>query len=422
LGGVRDEAEIRGHRRTYVGALPGRVIQSIHKVGVSNPVFLLDEIDKMGADFRGDPSAALLEVLDPEQNKTFSDHYMEVDFDLSDVFFITTANTQDPIPRPLRDRMEIIEMSGYTEAEKVGIMRDHLIPKELIQHGLSREAVVFEDAALRKIVQEYTREAGVRNLERTIATVLRKVAVSQVKGEKKDSVTVNLDTLQEYLGAPKYRFGIKEETDSVGSATGLVWTEVGGDTIPIEVTVMKGRGSFTLTGQLGEVMQESAKAAMSFVRSRAGMLGLDENFYRKVDLHIHVPEGAVPKDGPSAGITIATALSSALTGIPVRRDVAMTGEITLRGKVLPIGGLKEKLLAARRAGMCLVIMPDENRRDFDELKSEITEGMEFHFVKEMDEVLPLALTKPLPSASSSSDKPRTNPPETPGEMQDNAFA
>jgi len=404
LGGVRDEAEIRGHRRTYVGALPGRIIQSIHKVGVNNPVFLLDEVDKMGMDFRGDPSAALLEVLDPEMNKEFSDHYLEVPFDLSDVFFITTANTRDPIPKPLQDRMEIIEMSGYTEEEKLGIAKGYLIPRELEKHGLKKGKVEIDEEALLAIIREYTREAGVRNLEREIATVFRKIATKVVKEKEEKKFVVKKEDLAEYLGAPRYRFGIAEEADQVGTATGLVWTEVGGDTTPVEVTVMPGRGNLTLTGQLGEVMQESAKAAMSYVRSKAKELGLDENFYRKVDVHIHVPEGAVPKDGPSAGITIATALASALSNIPVRRDVAMTGEITLRGKVLPIGGLKEKILAARRAGIKNVILPKENKKDLEEIRKEIPPEMNFIFVKEMDEVLEAALVKKLKSEAKEEVK------------------
>jgi len=390
LGGVRDEAEIRGHRRTYVGALPGRVIQSIHKVEVNNPVFLLDEIDKLGTDFRGDPSSALLEVLDPEMNKEFSDHYLELSFDLSDVFFITTANTRDPIPRPLQDRMEIIDMSGYTEEEKLGIAKGYLVPRELEKHGLKKEQVEFEEGTLLSMIREYTKEAGVRNLEREIATILRKIVTKVVKGGAKEK-TVKKEDLSEFLGAPRYHYGLAEEKDQVGAAMGLAWTEVGGETIPVEVTVMPGRGSLTLTGQMGDVMQESAKAAMSYVRSRAKGFGLDENFYRKVDIHIHVPEGAVPKDGPSAGITIATALTSALTKVPVKREVAMTGEITLRGKVLPIGGLKEKLLAARRAGIKKVIIPKENKKDFDEIRKEIPSDLNIYLVKEMDEVIRLAL-------------------------------
>jgi len=394
LGGVRDEAEIRGHRRTYVGSMPGRIIQSIHKVGVSNPVFLLDEIDKLGTDFRGDPASALLEVLDPEMNKEFSDHYLESAFDLSDVFFITTANTREPIPRPLQDRMEIIDMSGYTEEEKHGIAKGFLIPREMERHGLKKGKVEIDEQALLMIIREYTREAGVRNLEREIATVLRKIATKIVKEKDEKKFIIKKEDLNEYLGAPRYRFGLQEEKDQIGTATGLAWTEVGGDTLPIEVSVVAGRGALTLTGQLGDVMQESAKAAMSFVRSKAKELGLDDNFYRKFDIHIHVPEGAVPKDGPSAGITIATALTSALTNTPVRRDVAMTGEITLRGKVLPIGGLKEKVLAARRAGIRQLIVPRENKKDIDEIKKEIPPDVTFNFVKEMDEVLELALARP----------------------------
>ena len=413
LGGIRDEAEIRGHRRTYVGSLPGRVIQSIHKAGVSNPVFLLDEVDKLGADFRGDPAAALLEVLDPEMNKEFSDHYLEVAFDLSDVFFITTANTREPIPRPLQDRMEVIEMSGYTEEEKLGIAKGYLIPRELEKHGLKKSKVEFEEAALLDIIREYTREAGVRNLEREIATVLRKIATKIVRDKEEKKFLVKKEDLHEYLGASKYSFGLAEEKDQVGTATGLVWTEVGGDTIPIEVTIMPGRGNLTLTGQLGDVMQESAKAAMSFVRSKAKELGLDDNFYRKIDVHVHVPEGAVPKDGPSAGITIATALTSALSNIAVRRDVAMTGEITLRGKVLPIGGLKEKLLAAHRAGIKNVIIPKENKKDLDEIRKEIPPEMNFTFAKEMDDVLEAALAEKIKGKDKEKGKPYLPGPQSP---------
>jgi ATP-dependent Lon protease len=404
LGGVRDEAEVRGHRRTYVGSLPGRVMQSIHKVGVNNPVFLLDEIDKLGNDFRGDPAAALLEVLDPEMNKEFSDHYLEVEFDLSDVFFITTANTRDTIPKPLLDRMETIYMSGYTEEEKMGILKNYLTPKEMEKHGLKKDQVEFEESALTAIIQEYTKEAGVRNLERDVATILRKIATKIVKAEAKKKTVIHREDLTEYLGAPRFRVGLAEERDQVGSAMGLAWTEVGGDTIPIEVTVLPGRGNLTLTGQLGEVMQESAKAAMSFVRSRANVYGLDENFYRKVDIHVHVPEGAVPKDGPSAGITLATALTSALAKIPVRHDIAMTGEITLRGKVLPIGGLKEKILAARRAGINNVIIPKENKKDLDEIKKELPAGVKVNFVSEMDEVLALALISQMKEKKKRSNE------------------
>jgi len=395
LGGIRDEAEIRGHRRTYVGSLPGRIIQSIAKGKVNNPVFLLDEIDKLGTDFRGDPAAALLEVLDPEQNKEFSDHYLEIPFDLSDVFFITTANTTDPIPRPLKDRMEMIEMSGYTEEEKMGIAKEHLIARELEKHGLSKDMVVFEDEALLAIIREYTKEAGVRNLERMIETICRKIATEAVKKKKDEKVVVKKKDLHRYLGPEKYRYGVAEKEDQIGVATGLVWTEVGGDTVPIEVTVMKGRGNLILTGMLGDVMQESAKAAMSYVRSKAQSFGLDETFYRKIDVHLHVPEGAVPKDGPSAGITIATALTSAICSIPVKKDVAMTGEITLRGRVLPIGGLKEKLLAAKRAGIKKVIIPAENEKDLIEVKEQVKEGLNLEIVlaKTMDDVLKEALTK-----------------------------
>ncbi|HTY13890.1 MAG TPA: endopeptidase La [Candidatus Omnitrophota bacterium] len=410
LGGVRDEAEIRGHRRTYVGAMPGRVVQSIHKVGVSNPVFLLDEIDKLGADFRGDPASALLEVLDPEQNKNFADHYLEVPFDLSDVFFITTANQQEPIPRPLRDRMEIIEMSGYTEEEKLNIAKGYLIPKELEKHGLKKEQVDLTDEAVTFIIQEYTREAGVRNLERSIATILRKIATEIVaSGEKKEKTVVKRAQTEKYLGAPKYRYGLAEETDVVGVATGLAWTEVGGDTIPVEVTTMKGRGSLTITGQLGDVMQESAKAAMSYVRSKAEELGLEADFYRKYDIHIHVPEGAVPKDGPSAGITIATALTSAISGIAIRKDVAMTGEVTLRGKVLPIGGIKEKFLAARRAGITNIILPFDNKKDLDEIRKELPADLKFYPVKEMDEVLKIALVKSPISEKGKKPEEKSSP-------------
>ncbi len=412
LGGMRDEAEIRGHRRTYVGALPGRIIQSIHKVGISNPVFLLDEVDKLGADFRGDPASALLEVLDPAQNKNFSDHYLEVAFDLSDVFFITTANTMEPIPRPLRDRMEIIEMSGYTEEEKLNIAKGYLLKRELEKHGLTKDQVLLEDQTILDIIRFYSCEAGVRELERTIAAVLRKLATQIVKTKEKKAFTVKPEQLNEFLGAPKYRYGLAETEDQIGIATGLVWTEVGGDTTTIEVTIMKGRGNLTLTGQLGDVMQESAKAAMSYVRSRADDLGIDESFYRKFDIHIHVPEGAVPKDGPSAGVTIATALTSALCGIPARRDIAMTGEITLRGKVLAIGGLKEKLLAAKRAGINTVILPEENKNDLDEIRKELPADMNFVLAKEADEVLKNALTKnPFSAPKQIKKEPRDKPLE-----------
>lgn len=391
LGGVRDEAEVRGHRRTYVGSMPGRIIQAIRKAEVKNPVFLLDEIDKLGADFRGDPAAALLEVLDPEMNKEYSDHYIDLPFDLSDVFFITTANTRDPIPRPLLDRTEVIQMSGYTEEEKKEIAKGFLIPKELGKHGLKANQVEIQEESLLTIIREYTREAGVRNLEREIATILRKSATKIVREKTTKKIIINQADLHEHLGAPRYRFGLAEESDQIGTATGLAWTEMGGDTLPVEVTVLPGRGNLTITGQLGDVMQESAKAAMSYVRSKAAELGLDANFYRRLDIHIHVPEGAVPKDGPSAGITIATALVSALCKVPVKRMMAMTGEITLRGKVLPIGGLKEKLLAAKRAGINRVIVPDDNRRDVEEIKKELPADLEIIYVKEADQVLKIAL-------------------------------
>jgi ATP-dependent Lon protease len=415
LGGVRDEAEIRGHRRTYVGSMPGRIIQSMTKADSANPVFLLDEIDKLGNDFRGDPGAALLEVLDPEQNRTFSDHYLEVAFDLSDVFFITTANQLDTIPRPLRDRMELIEMSGYTEEEKFNISKNYLIPRELLKHGLTKDQVVLDDDAMYTVIREYTKEAGVRSLERTIGSILRKLVTSIVKDKKTGVLTVKKSDLQEYLGAPRYRFGLAEEKDQIGSVTGLAWTEVGGETLPVEVTVMKGRGNLTITGQLGDVMQESAKAAMSCIRSRADALGIDEEFYRKTDIHIHVPEGAVPKDGPSAGVTIATAIASALTQIPIRHDIAMTGEITLRGKVLPIGGLKEKLLAAKRAGISEAIVPEENRKDIEELKDDLPKDMKIYFAKEIEDVLSFALTR-KPTPIKTENIPSKLPPTIEGQL------
>lgn len=408
LGGVRDEAEIRGHRRTYVGSLPGRVIQSINKVKVNNPVFLLDEIDKLGADFRGDPASALLEVLDPEMNKEFSDHYLDIPFNLSDVFFIATANTRAPIPRPLLDRMEVIDMSGYTEKEKMGIAKNYLIKRSLEKHGLKPEQVRFEDKALQLIIRQYTKEAGVRNLEREIATVLRKIATKIVREKRTGETFVKLEDITDYLGAPKFHFGQAEEKDQIGTVMGMAWTEVGGDTLPVEVTIMEGKGNLTLTGMMGDVMQESAKAAMSYVRSRAKELGLDANFYRKIDAHVHVPEGAVPKDGPSAGITMATALASALLKVPVRCDIAMTGEVTLRGRVLPIGGLKEKLLAAKRAGITEVIIPHDNKKDYDEIKKELPEDLKANFVKEMDEVITIALT-------SGKAKKRKVKPSLPGD-------
>ncbi|WP_079910004.1 endopeptidase La [Paenibacillus sp. 32352] len=394
LGGVRDEAEIRGHRRTYVGAMPGRIIQGMKNAGSANPVFLLDEIDKMAMDFRGDPASALLEVLDPEQNSTFSDHYIEVPYDLSNVMFVTTANAVHNIPRPLLDRMEVLYIPGYTEIEKLHIGRNYLLPKQQKDHGLKDDQLVIEEPALMRIVREYTREAGVRNLEQQISAVCRKAAKKVVSGEG-EKVIIGYDDVKEYLGPPKFRFGVAEEFDQIGAVTGLAWTEVGGDTLVIEVTVMPGNGKLTLTGKLGDVMKESAQAAFSYTRSKVGQLNIPADFHEKFDIHIHIPEGAIPKDGPSAGITMGTALISALTNIPVSREVAMTGEITLRGRVLPIGGLKEKSLAAHRAGIRKVIIPKDNEKDIEEVPESVRNELTFVPVSHMDEVLEHALVKPV---------------------------
>jgi len=390
LGGIRDEAEIRGFRRTYIGSIPGRIIQGLRRAETRNPVFMLDEIDKIGMDFRGDPSSALLEVLDPEQNKDFRDHYLDVPFDLSQVMFITTGNILDTIPPALRDRMEILQLSGYTEEEKLKIAQQYLVPRQRRENGLQAEEIAFSDAAIMSIIRDYTREAGLRNLEREIASVCRKVATKIAEGKAK-TVTVEASDIAEYLGKPKFFCEVAERTETPGVATGLVWTPVGGDILFIEATKMKGKGSLILTGQLGDVMKESAQAALSYVRSRAGNLGIDEDVFSQSDLHIHVPEGSIPKDGPSAGVTMTTALVSLLTGRPVRSDVGMTGEITLRGRVLPIGGVKEKVLAAHRAGLRTVILPRHNTNDLDELPQALRQEMTFIGVDQIDEVLQAAL-------------------------------
>jgi ATP-dependent Lon protease len=396
LGGVRDEAEIRGHRRTYIGALPGQIIQSMKKAGTKNPVFMLDEVDKMASDLRGDPASALLEVLDPEQNTSFMDHYLDVEYDLSQVLFVATANVLHTIPAPLQDRMEILRLHGYTEAEKLEIAKQYLVKKQREATGLSEKNAIFSDAALVDIIRGYTREAGVRNLEREIGNVCRKVARRVVRNGAKHKEDIADSNLNEFLGVAKFRDSQLHETSEIGLVTGLAWTEVGGSILSTEVQVLDGKGKLTLTGQLGDVMQESAQAALSYIRSRAQHLGLPKDFYRNLDIHVHVPEGAIPKDGPSAGITIATALASALAKIRVRRDIAMTGEITLRGKVLPIGGLKEKLLAAHRAGIFEAVLPRANEKDLADLPENLRSVMKLHFVDQMDDVLRIALEAPLP--------------------------
>jgi ATP-dependent Lon protease len=411
LGGVHDEAAIRGHRRTYVGALPGQIIQGMKKVGTINPVFMLDEVDKIGHDFRGDPAAALLEVLDPEQNNTFADHYLEIPFDLSNVMFVATANVADPIPPPLRDRMEILEIPGYTRNEKLAIARRHLIPKQIEEHGITNEMLQIMDPAVDQVIDHYTREAGVRTLERQIASVIRGVAVKIAEGDTSPRKIETEDQLREFLGAPRYTSEVAERTEEAGVATGLAWTSVGGEILFIEATRMFGSGKLQLTGQLGDVMKESAQAALSYVRTNAEKFGISKDFLEKSDIHIHIPAGGMPKDGPSAGVTMFTALVSMLTGVRVRHDVAMTGEITLRGRVLPIGGLKEKVLAAHRAGIKRVLVPERNKADLDEVPQEIKNDLEFIFVSKMDQVLDGALEEKLkPSGEPKEAAPPTPPP------------
>jgi ATP-dependent Lon protease len=415
LGGVRDEAEIRGHRRTYIGSMPGKIIQKLCKAGVKNPLIMLDEVDKMAMDFRGDPASALLEVLDPEQNHTFNDHYLEVDYDLSDVMFIATANSLE-IPAPLLDRMEVIRLAGYTEDEKINIAESYLVNKQLVLNGLKPEEINIAESAIREIVRHYTREAGVRNLERDIASICRKVVKEILTGKKVKKVTVSRANIERYLGVKKFRYGLAEEFDQVGQVTGLAWTSVGGELLTIEASMMVGKGKTTHTGQLGEVMQESIQAAMTVVRSRAKSFDLASDFYEKNDFHIHVPEGATPKDGPSAGIGMCTALVSVVTGIPVRADVAMTGEITLRGQVLPIGGLKEKLLAAHRGGIKHVLIPEDNRKDLEEIPDNVLRKLTIHPVKTIEQVLELALQRnpivnapePGPQANVSTKSSKKN--------------
>ena len=410
LGGVRDEAEIRGHRRTYIGSMPGKIIQNLAKTTVRNPLFLLDEVDKMAMDFRGDPSSALLEVLDPEQNSTFADHYLEVDFDLSDVMFVCTANSLN-IPAPLLDRMEVIRIPGYTEDEKLNIATRYLIPKQMKENGLREEELTITRSAVLDVIQHYTRESGVRNLEREISKICRKVVKSLLLKPRDKAIRITPKSLEKYLGVRRHRYGKAEDNDQVGQVTGLAWTEVGGELLTIEGAVVPGKGKLTHTGQLGEVMTESIQAAMTVVRSRAGVLGIDPEFHQKLDVHVHVPEGATPKDGPSAGVGMCTALVSALTGIPVKSDVAMTGEITLRGEVLQIGGLKEKLLAAHRGGIETVLIPHENKKDLAEIPKNIKDKLNIVAVKWIDEVLEVALQHmPVPEAKSEPAKGKTKAP------------
>ncbi len=409
LGGVHDEAAIRGHRRTYVGALPGQIVQGMKKVGTINPVFMMDEVDKIGHDFRGDPAAALLEVLDPEQNNTFADHYLEIPYDLSNIMFVATANVADPIPAPLRDRMEILEIPGYTRREKLAIARQHLIPKQIEEHGITKEQLDFTDAATEIIIDGYTREAGVRTLERQIASVIRGVAVKIAEGDLTPRKIETEDQVREFLGAIRFTSEVAERTEEAGVATGLAWTSVGGEILFIEATRMYGTGKLQLTGQLGDVMKESAHAALSYVRANAERFGISRDFLEKSDIHIHIPAGAMPKDGPSAGVTMFTALVSLLTGIRVRHDVAMTGEISLRGRVLPIGGLKEKVLAAHRAGIKRVIVPDKNRADLDEVPAEVKDSLEFIFTAKMEQVLEAALEEPLKPLAEKATPPAPTP-------------